>query len=141
MYRNDPKFSDRLIWANSADPVRSSLIRVFTVCYSICIFLTKYPKVWPLCLRFRWITSNFSGVQKFRNFTVIIIIMFLQVSAAKKMLFAPVARDPDFEYGAKFWCYFCEMEYGKHKVMEMTTVLAAGLLEHIARYTVQFHIR
>ena len=65
--------------------------------------------------------------------------MFAQVSAAKKMLFAPVARDPDFEYGAKFWCYFCELEYGKHKVIEMTTVLAAGLLEHIARYTVQCH--
>ena len=32
---------------------RSSLIRVFTVCYSICIFLTKYAKVWPLCLNFR----------------------------------------------------------------------------------------
>ena len=46
-YRNDPKFSDRQVWANSADPdqtaplsdysKRSSLIRVSTVCYSICI--------------------------------------------------------------------------------------------------------
>ena len=25
----------------------------FTVCYSICIFLTKYPKVWSLCLNLR----------------------------------------------------------------------------------------
>ena len=45
-YRNDPKFSDRYVWANGADPDQpaplSSLIRVFTVCYSICIFLTKY---------------------------------------------------------------------------------------------------
>ena len=32
---------------------RSSLIRVFTVCYSICIFLSKFPKVWPLCFNFR----------------------------------------------------------------------------------------
>ena len=31
---------------------RSSLIRVFTVCYTICIFLMKYPKVWPTCLNF-----------------------------------------------------------------------------------------
>ena len=31
----------------------SSLIRVFAVCYSISIILTKYPKVWPLCLNFR----------------------------------------------------------------------------------------
>ena len=27
-----------------------SPIRVFTVCYSICIFLTKYPKDWPIYL-------------------------------------------------------------------------------------------
>ena len=33
--------------------------------------LTKYPKVWPLCLNFRQITVKFSGVRKFRNFTVI----------------------------------------------------------------------
>ena len=31
LYPNDPKFSDRQFWANSADQ-----IRVFTVCYSIC---------------------------------------------------------------------------------------------------------
>ena len=29
-YRNDPKFSDRYVWANSADPDQTSLIRVFT---------------------------------------------------------------------------------------------------------------
>ena len=33
--------------------VLSSLIRVFTVCYSICIFMMKYPKVWHLCLNFK----------------------------------------------------------------------------------------
>ena len=31
-YCNDPKFLDRYAWANSADPDRSSLIRVYTVC-------------------------------------------------------------------------------------------------------------
>ena len=46
LYHNDPKFLDKQVLANSADPdQRSSLIRVFTVCYSICIFLTKYPMV------------------------------------------------------------------------------------------------
>ena len=49
---------------------RGSLSRVFTVCYSICIFLTEYSKVWPLCLNFKLITATFSGVQKFMNFTV-----------------------------------------------------------------------
>ena len=34
-----PKFLDRQVWANSVDPdQRSSLIRVYTVCNSICIF-------------------------------------------------------------------------------------------------------
>ena len=32
--------------------------------------LTKYPKVWPLCLNFREITAKFSEVRKFRSFTV-----------------------------------------------------------------------
>ena len=44
----DSKFPDRKIWANSADPYQtatSGLIRVCTVCYSICIFLMKYPNV------------------------------------------------------------------------------------------------
>ena len=54
---------------------RSSLIRVFTVCYSICIILTKYPKVWPLCLNFSKITAKIFGVQKFRNLTVFICSM------------------------------------------------------------------
>ena len=40
-YRNVPKFSDR--WAcESVDPERSSLIRVYTVCHSVCIFWTHY---------------------------------------------------------------------------------------------------
>ena len=39
-YRNVPKFSDRQVWANSADPDKTapSLIRVYTVCNSLCIF-------------------------------------------------------------------------------------------------------
>ena len=45
---------------------------VFTVCYSIRIFLMKDSKVWPLCLSFRLITAKFTGVRKFRNFTVVI---------------------------------------------------------------------
>ena len=35
---NDHKFSDRQAWASSANPFRSGLIRVYTVCHSICIF-------------------------------------------------------------------------------------------------------
>ena len=51
---------------------RSSLIRVFTACYSTCISLMKFPiKIWPLCLNFRLIRAKFSVIQKFRNFRVI----------------------------------------------------------------------
>ena len=46
------------------------MIRIFTVCYSIIMILIKYPNLRPLCLNFRKITAKFSGVQKFRNFTV-----------------------------------------------------------------------
>ena len=54
-------WTDRSQWANSEDPdqtppigsYRSSLIRVFTVRYSICIILIKYLKLWPLSLNFR----------------------------------------------------------------------------------------
>ena len=49
-------------------------LRVFTVCYSICIFLTKYLKVWLLSLNFRKITAKFSGVRKFRNVMVALAI-------------------------------------------------------------------
>ena len=54
--------------------LRSSLIRAFTVCYSLCTILTKYPKVWPLCLNFRQITAKISGVPKLRiQFTVLFV--------------------------------------------------------------------
>ena len=43
-------------------------IRVFTICYSICIFWSKYSMtVWPLCLNFRKFTAKFSGVEKQTN--------------------------------------------------------------------------
>ena len=46
IYRNDPMFSDRYAWANSADPDQSSLIRVYTVCHSLYFYgeLEKGPR-------------------------------------------------------------------------------------------------
>ena len=52
-YHNDPKFLYRQVEANCAHTDQTSLIRAFTVCYSICIFLTKYLKVLAFCLNFR----------------------------------------------------------------------------------------
>ena len=69
-YHNVPKFSDRHVWANSADPDRSSLIRVYTVCNFGHIFWVHYCLVKPSCSNFRVITANFLGVRIFRIFTV-----------------------------------------------------------------------
>ena len=60
-YCNVPKFSDRQAWANSVNPdqtaPRSSLIRVYNVCHSICIFWTHYSMVKPpKCSNCRTIT-------------------------------------------------------------------------------------
>ena len=63
-YRNDPKFSDGQVLANSADPDRSSLIRVYTVCNSVCIFWMHDSKVEPHCSNFRISTAVFR-VSKF----------------------------------------------------------------------------
>ena len=72
-YRNDPKFSDRQAWANSADPdqTRSSLIRVYTVCHSVWILWTHYSMVEPHSSNFRVITTNVLGVRIFRKCTVV----------------------------------------------------------------------
>ena len=63
IYRNDPMFLDRYAWANSADPdqtpQRSSLIRVYTVCLSVCIV---YSMIEPHSSNFRAITTNFLDV-------------------------------------------------------------------------------
>ena len=47
-----------------------SLIRVYTVCHSICIVWTHYSMVEPHGSNFRVISTNFWGVQIFRKFTV-----------------------------------------------------------------------
>ena len=78
IYRNDPKFSDRYAWANSADPEeqsdqglsRSSLIWVCTVCHSVSIVWTHYCMVEPHSSNFRVITTNVLGVRIFRKFAV-----------------------------------------------------------------------
>ena len=74
IYCNDPKFSDKQVWANSVDldqtdeqsdqglhclPCRSSLIWVYTVCYSVCIVWTNYSVVKGYCCNFRIVTSIF----------------------------------------------------------------------------------
>ena len=42
---------------------RSNLIRVYTVCHSVCIFWIHYSMVKPPCSNFRVITANFWCVQ------------------------------------------------------------------------------
>ena len=67
-YRNDLNLSDRQAWANSIDPDR--LIRVYTVCHSVCIFWTHNSMENPYWSKFWIIRVNFPGVHIFRSFTV-----------------------------------------------------------------------
>ena len=84
-YRNGPKFSKRQALANSADPEQTaprgavcsgslgavcSGSALFAIPFAFFYEIPLYLMVWPLCLNFRLITARFSGVRKFRNFTV-----------------------------------------------------------------------
>ena len=84
IYRNVPKFSDRQVWANSADPDQTApLIRIYTVCHSVSIVWTHYSMVEPHSSNFRVITTSFLGVRIFRNFTVlarVVCTLYLMVS-------------------------------------------------------------
>ena len=73
-------FSDRQVWANSADQVQTAprLIRVYTVSNTGCIFWVHYYSVKPSCSNFRVITAIFWDVRIFRIFTVMyVLICFL----------------------------------------------------------------
>ena len=48
---------------------RNSLIRVYTVCHSVCIVWTHYSMVESHSSNFRVITTNILGVRIFRKFT------------------------------------------------------------------------
>ena len=76
MSRNDPKFSDRLVWTNSVVPDQTAPLYVgkqcrhrldCSVCHSVCIFWTQ-----ATLQELKDDYSNFSGVRIFRNTTVII---------------------------------------------------------------------
>ena len=53
--------------------IRLLLIRVYTVCHSLCIVWTHYSMVEPHSSNFRVITTKFLGVRIFRKFTVIYV--------------------------------------------------------------------
>ena len=74
-YRNYPKFSDRYAWAMSADSDQT-LIRVYTVCHSVCIVWMHSSMVEPHSSNFRVITTNCLGVSEYLgNLRYIIVIV------------------------------------------------------------------
>ena len=79
-YHNDPKFSDRYACSS-----RSSLIRVYTVCHSVCIVWTHYSMVEPHSSKFRVITTNCLGVRIFRKFMVILVLQHGQNETTEKV--------------------------------------------------------
>ena len=62
MYRIDPKFLDRLVLANSVDPVTQIKLQGLTDRHSVCIFWMHYSVLNPNCSNLRIITANFWGV-------------------------------------------------------------------------------
>ena len=94
--RNNPKFSDRYAWANSAYPAqRSSLIRVYTVCHSVCIIWTHFSMVEPHSSNFRLITTIFLGVLIFRKLTVCALVtglLIVGLSLSSILNFPPSTR-------------------------------------------------
>ena len=74
VYRNDPKFSDRYAWANSADldqtAFRGAVWSGSTLFAIPSASFWHYSKVEPHSSNFRVITTNFLGVWIFRKFTV-----------------------------------------------------------------------
>ena len=48
--------------------IRSSLIRVYTVCHSVCIVWTHYSMAEPHSSNFSVITTDYLGVRIFRKF-------------------------------------------------------------------------
>ena len=64
LYRNDSKFSDQQILANSVDPDETapqeqSDIRVYTVCHSVCTFWINYS----FCKTIFWnFSDNYGNV-------------------------------------------------------------------------------
>ena len=57
-----------------------SLIRVYTICHSVCIVWTHFSMVEPHSPNFRVITTNVLGVRIFRKFTVVLCeINFMKI--------------------------------------------------------------
>ena len=74
-YRKSSKYWDRKVSANSADPEQtapwSSLIRVYTVCYSIPTFLDAFWQCKTIPLHFNNNYGYHDSVPIFRIFTVL----------------------------------------------------------------------
>ena len=64
----------------------------------------KYPKDWPLCLNSRKITTKFSGVRKFTNFTVLTFSsFFLQIpSPGDNSTRMVITFDEDCQEGPRY---------------------------------------
>ena len=64
-------FRTDMPWQTVQTQIRLFLIRVYTVCHSVCIIWTHYSMVEPHSSNFRVITTNFLGVRIFRKFSVV----------------------------------------------------------------------
>ena len=67
--------------------IRSSLIRIYTVCHSVCIVWTHYSMEEPHSSNFRVITTNFLGIPIFRKFTISQTLILIKSSTFLKFVF------------------------------------------------------
>ena len=71
-YRNDPTFTDRVVWANSVDPDQTApegTVWSKSKCHSVSIIWTHYSMV-SLTVQFLGWLQQFFRVSNFRSFTV-----------------------------------------------------------------------
>ena len=76
-YCNDPKFLNRQVWTNSADPDQTAPLLdqgLHCLLYHLH-FLDKMFYGLASLFDFKMFTAKFSGVQKFRNFMVVYLII------------------------------------------------------------------
>ena len=81
-YPNDPKFLDRQVRTNRADPDQTAPERYTQFSMLSASFWTYYPMVKPHCSQFRIITAIFPGVQTFK--IIMVLGMWRKTKVTKK---------------------------------------------------------
>ena len=104
---------------------QSSVIRVYTVCNSLCTFWTHYSTVNPRCSNFRVITANFSGVRFFRihsdysaRFQAWILLIFMSATYRQNRLTLRLIK---YKFDTKRCFWYISITEPAHEIMVLIT--------------------